>query len=232
MCFHRLFSKETRTWAIASTTMEFLWFILIMNQEEMTMKTTRNNILYYASTALIIETAISLGFALLVSLFGGILASGINRGNDVSGYFLGVLGFSIFFLALLAIVLSLAYFYAGFAGRKNADNPQSGSRLFIFGIIMLVISAISILMKFTFLSLIHLVIVALYAVGAYELKTGKMVLSQYFGQAQKVDMNKNDMDKVDMDQIVMVKDDVDNDDMDKVDMNKVDVDKVDMDKEQ
>lgn len=82
------------------------------------MKTTRNNILYYASTALIIETAISLGFALLVSLFGGILASWINRGNDVSGYFLGVLGFSIFFLALLAIVLSLAYFYAGFAGRK------------------------------------------------------------------------------------------------------------------
>lgn len=61
------------------------------------MKTTRNNILYYASTALIIETAISLGFALLVSLFGGILASWINRGNDVSGYFLGVLGFSIFF---------------------------------------------------------------------------------------------------------------------------------------
>lgn len=55
--------------------MEFLWFILIMNQEEMTMKTTRNNILYYASTALIIETAISLGFALLVSLFGGFLAS-------------------------------------------------------------------------------------------------------------------------------------------------------------
>lgn len=196
------------------------------------MKTTRNNILYYASTALIIETAISLGFALLVSLFGGILASWINRGNDVSGYFLGVLGFSIFFLALLAIVLSLAYFYAGFAGRKNADNPQSGSRLFIFGIIMLVISAISILMKFTFLSLIHLVIVALYLIVAYELKTGKMVLSQYFGQAQKVDMNKNDMDKVDMDQVVMVKDDVDNDDMDKVDMNKVDVDKVDMDKEQ
>lgn len=75
MCFHRLFSKETRTLAIASTTMEFLWFILIMNQEEMTMKTTRNNILYYASTALIIETAISLGFALLVSLFGGFLAS-------------------------------------------------------------------------------------------------------------------------------------------------------------
>lgn len=97
---------------------------------------------------------------------------------------------------------------------------------------MLVISAISILMKFTFLSLIHLVIVALYLIGAYELKTGKMVLSQYFGQAQKVDMNKNDMDKVDMDQVVMVKDDVDNDDMDKVDMNKVDVDKVDMDKEQ
>lgn len=87
-------------------------------------------------------------------------------------------------------------------------------------------------MKFTFLSLIHLVIVALYLIGAYELKTGKMVLSQYFGQAQKVDMNKNDMDKVDMDQVVMVKDDVDNDDMDKVDMNKVDVDKVDMDKEQ
>lgn len=194
------------------------------------MKTTRNNILYYASTALIIETAISLGFVLLVSLFGGILASWINRGNDVSGYFLGVLGFSIFFLALLAIVLSLAYFYAGFAGRKNADNPQAGNRLFIFSIIMLVLSAISILHKFTFLSLIHLVIVALYLIGAYELKTGKMVLSQYFGQAQKVDMNKNDMDKVDMDQIVMVKDDVDNDDMDKVDMNKVDVDKVDMDK--
>ncbi|WP_282918887.1 hypothetical protein [Levyella massiliensis] len=196
------------------------------------MKTKRNNILYYASTALIIETAISLGFALLVSLFGGIAASWINRGNDVSGYFLGVLGFSIFFLALLAIVLSLAYFYAGFAGRKNADNPQAGSRLFIFGIIMLVISAISILMKFTFLSLIHLVIVALYAVGAYELKTGKMLLSQYLGQAPKVDMNKNDMDKVDMDQVVVVKDDVDNDDMDKVDMNKVEVDKVDMDKEQ
>lgn len=173
----------------------------------------------------------------MVSLFGGILASWINRGNDVSGYFLGVLGFSIFFLALLAIVLSLAYFYAGFAGRKNADNPQAGNRLFIFGIIMLVLSAISILYKFTFLSLIHLVIVALYLIGAYELKTGKMVLSQYFGQAQKVDMNKNDMDKVDMDQVdmdqvVMVKDDVDNDDMDKVDMNKVDVDKVDMDKEQ
>ena len=42
------------------------------------MKTTRNNILYYASTALIIETAISLGFVLLVSLFGGILASWIT----------------------------------------------------------------------------------------------------------------------------------------------------------
>lgn len=195
------------------------------------MKTKRNNILYYASTALIIETAISLGFALLVSLFGSIAASWLNRGTDVSGYFLGVLGFSIFFLALLAIVLSLAYFYAGFAGRKNADNPQAGNRLFIFGIIMLVLSAISILHKFTFLSLIHLVIVALYLIGAYELKTGKMVLSQYFGQAQKVDMNKNDMekndmDKVDMDQVVMVKDDVDNDDMDKVDMD------VDMDKEQ
>ena len=187
------------------------------------MKTTRNNILYYASTALIIETAISLGFALLVSLFGGFLASWLNRGTDVSGYFLGTLGYAIFFVALLAIVISLAYFYAGFAGRKNADNPQAGSRLFIFGIIML---AIFILHKFTFLSLIHLVIVALYAVGAYELKTGKMVLSQYFGQAQKVDMNKNDMDKVDMDQVVMVKDDVDNDDMDKVDMD------VDMDKEQ
>ncbi|WP_412581819.1 hypothetical protein [Levyella massiliensis] len=197
-----------------------------MNQEEMTMKTTRNNILYYASTALIIETAISLGFALLVSLFGGFLASWLNRGTDVSGYFLGTLGYAIFFVALLAIVISLAYFYAGFAGRKNADNPQAGSRLFIFGIIMLVLSAIFILHKFTFLSLIHLVIVALYAVGAYELKTGKMVLSQYFGQAQKVDMNKNDMDKVDMDQVVMVKDDVDNDDMDKVDMD------VDMDKEQ
>lgn len=201
------------------------------------MKTTRNNILYYASTALIIETAISLGFALLVSLFGGFLASWLNRGTDVSGYFLGTLGYAIFFVALLAIVISLAYFYAGFAGRKNADNPQAGSRLFIFGIIMLVLSAISILHKFTFLSLVHLVIVALYAVGAYELKTGKMVLSQYLGQAQKVDMNKNDMnkndmDKVDMDQVVMVKDDVNNDDMDKVDMNKVEVDKVDMDKEQ
>ena len=163
------------------------------------MKTTRNNILYYASTALIIETAISLGFALLVSLFGGILASWLNRGNDVSGYFLGALGFSIFLLSLLAIVLSLAYFYAGFAGRKNADNPQAGSRLFIFGIIMLVISAISILMKFTFLSLIHLVIVALYAVGAYELKTGKLVLSQYFGQAPKENLDKDNIDKDEMD---------------------------------
>ena len=108
------------------------WEIPIMDQEEMTMKTTRNNILYYASTALIIETAISLGFTLLVSLFGGIAASWLNRGTDVSGYFLGVLGFSIFFLALLAIVISLAYFYAGFTGRKNADNPQAGRRLFIF----------------------------------------------------------------------------------------------------
>lgn len=114
------------------------------------MKTTRNNILYYASTALIIETAISLGFALLVSLFGGFLASWLNRGTDVSGYFLGTLGYAIFFVALLAIVISLAYFYAGFAGRKNADNPQAGSRLFIFGIIMLVLSAIFILHKFTF----------------------------------------------------------------------------------
>lgn len=186
------------------------------------MKTTRNNILYYASTALIIETAISLGFALLVSLFGGIAASWLNRGTDVSGYFLGVLGFSIFFLALLAIVISLAYFYAGFAGRKNADNPQAGSRLFIFGIIMLVISAISILMKFTFLSLVHLVIVALYAVGAYELKTGKMLLSQYFGQAPKVDMDKFGMDKVEMDKV----------DMEKLDMDKVNTNMNEMDKEQ
>ncbi len=154
------------------------------------MKTTRNNILYYASTALIIETAISLVFTLLVSLFGGFLASWFNRGIDVSGYFLGVLGFSIFFMALLAIVISLAYFYAGFAGRKNADNPQAGSRLFVFGIIMLVISIVFMLRKFNFLSLIHLVIVALYAVGAYELKTGKLVLSQYFGQASKVDIDK------------------------------------------
>lgn len=163
------------------------------------MKTTRNNILYYASTALIIETAISLGFVLLVSLFGGILASWINRGNDVSGYFLGVLGFSLFFVTLLAIVISLAYFYAGFTGRKNADNPQASSRLFIFGIIMLVISIVFMLRKFNFLSLIHLVIVALYAVGAYELKTGKLVLSQYFAQSSKVDIDKDNGDMVDID---------------------------------
>ena len=165
------------------------------------MKTTRNNILYYASTALIIETAISLGFALLVSLFGGILASWLNRGIDVSGYFLGVLGFSIFFLALLAIVISLAYFYAGFTGRKNADNPQAGRRLFIFGIIMLVLSILSLLKKFTFLSLVHLIIVALYAVGAYELKTGKLVLSQYLGQASKVDMDKVEVNKDDTENV-------------------------------
>lgn len=163
------------------------------------MKATRNNILYYSSTALIIETAISLGFALLVSLFGGILASWITRGNDVSDYFLTVMGSSIFLIALLAIVFSLAYFYTGFAGRKNADNPQMGSRLFIFGIIMLVLSAISILMKFTFLSLVHLVIVALYTVGAYELKTGKLVLSQYFGQTPKDGMKKENIDKDEMD---------------------------------
>lgn len=154
------------------------------------MKTTRNNILYYAFTALIIETAISLVFTLLVSLFGGFLASWLNRGTDVSGYLLGALGFSLFFVTLLAIVISLAYFYAGFTGRKNADNPQASSQLFIFGIIMLVISIVFMLRKFNFLSLIHLVIVALYAVGAYELKTGKLVLSQYFGQASKVDIDK------------------------------------------
>lgn len=168
------------------------------------MKTTRNNILYYASTALIIETAISLGFALLVSLFGGFLASWLNRGTDVSGYLLGPLGFAIFFVALLAIVLSLAYFYAGFTGRKNADNPQMAGRLYIFGIIMLSLSAVSLLRKFTFLSLVHLVIVALYAVGAYELKTGKVVLSQYFGQTpkdgmEKVNVNTDDTHKNDMD---------------------------------
>ena len=70
-------------------------------------------------------------------------------------------------------------------------------------------------MKFTFLSLIHLVIVALYAVGAYELKTGKMLLSQYFGQAPKIDMEKVDMDKVDMNKVdvdenAMEKDDTEN----------------------
>ena len=84
------------------------------------MKTTRNNILYYASTALIIETAISLIMPFLVSLFGVLLVGGFSRSYDPSGYFLGVLGASIFFVILLAILLSLPFFYAGFAGRKNA----------------------------------------------------------------------------------------------------------------
>lgn len=168
------------------------------------MKTTRNNILYYSSTALIIETAISLIVPFFVSIVGGLLVGGLSRSYDPSGYFLSVLGMSIFFVILLAILISLPFFYAGFAGRKNAGNPQMGSRLYIFGIIMLVISILFLLKKFTFLSLVHLVIVALYTVGAYELKTGKVVLSQYFGQTpkegmEKVNMDKDDTDKNDMD---------------------------------
>ena len=166
----------------------------ITNQEKITMKTTRNNILYYSSTALIITSAISLIMPFFVSIVGGLLAAGLTRSYDLSGYFLGTLGASLFLVNLLAILIHLPFFYAGFIGRKNADNPQMGGRLYTFGIIMLVLFILFLLKKLALFTLVQFVIVALYTIGAYELKTGKVVLSQYFGQVSKVDMDNEDRD--------------------------------------
>lgn len=163
------------------------------------MKTTRNNILYYAATALIIETAAQLLWTILVFLFGSVLSIGFELCVDMSGYFMTIMAASMFVIVLLVLLSSLAHFYVGFAGRKNANNPQMGGRLYIFGIIMLVLSVIALFWDFSLLSLIHFVIVALYTVGAYELKTGKLGLSQYFGQAPKDNMDKDNIDKDEMD---------------------------------
>ena len=69
-----------------------------------------------------------------------------------------------------------------------------GGRLYTFGIIMLVLFILFLLKKLALFTLVQCVIVALYTIGAYELKTGKVVLSQYFGQVSKVDMDNEDRD--------------------------------------
>lgn len=146
---------------------------------------TRNKILYYSSIALLIKTALGLLLGVLSLLSGGLIALGLGQAFGADSALMGVVGASLMIVMLFALLVDALHLYAAIMGYKYADNTQVAHRLFILGVIMCVLAVIALLRDFGFFELLHLAIVGLYTVGAYELKTGKMVLSQHLNGTQQ-----------------------------------------------